>query len=219
MSGLLDRAKNRATPAEKQQSDATVFTLERDDPLNAAIGELHQLDDQERKTAAKIKAHKEALRDYADSQFINLCALRGTYVKGPFQIRGSDGGIVSYVVQDRTGSTALTPKQLEHLETLLGERAKHLTEQKTTYSLNQRILELPGVAAVVERSLQKAVEDLVGKHGLSRDQAEDLIVADTRTVLRSDVLGGIWDAVGNRKTRLSTFLSIVGAAVTRFIKL
>ena len=222
MSNAFAKAAAKAPATKKKSTEWLV-----DDPVAAAaISELVEADAQAREAESRVKSLKEQLCAFADGGYVHHLATHGAEPERPIVlINPVDHAQVTYVVQDRSASTALDDDQVDELHELVGAGlAGELLTERQEFGFDAEVLEQPTadgqstVREVLGAELDKIATKLRRKGVLSAEQAEGFLVARRKRVLQQGTLTKMPELLGRSAKALGRFLEIVGKASSRYIK-
>jgi hypothetical protein len=215
--GLLDRLK-AAAPAPKSSSKKTTVFLTPEDP---AV--LQAVDDF---AAAKTKikdaeADKEVAKSvlapvYVDFFFEHFASFGSPPDK--VQIKGNTSTL-DLIVQDRSGQHAVKDEMVDAIKTVVGEEAlANLIVESTTFKFDPVLVGKPGVTAILEKHLEKMLDELKKTKALSDTELNVFIQADTKRVVRPDTLESFPDLCGKDKTQMVMLAEAIGSNIVMYPK-
>lgn len=220
--GLLSKAVNRVQEPKASKKKATTWTVGTDPQqaqLEEAIHQLVTLKGEEKRIEAKMSPYKSLLKRYCEENFVRDFATSGYFPETPMQLVNQAGEKVTYVVQDRTETTAIKEDQVELVRDLLGEDgAARVLCNRTTFNLNPILMGDERVAAVVDKHLTAAVEELVGTEVLKPETADELVEARRFQGFKPGLVERLTEFCGRNTALLQGVLEAMGSACIRYVK-
>lgn len=219
--GLLDKARtSKATPsASKKKATTWVVGGHGTEDVASAVGELVKLEAEAKVTEAKMLLHKTLVKKFCDNRFVQDFASLGALPDTPMQVQNPDGHKVTFVVQDRSSQYKVKDDQVEALNQLLGsDAAEKLTYEECTLSFSRDLLSIPEVFEAVDKALTAAMKKLVDKGTLSQDEADTLVVPDTKLAFRPHTLERLSEICGRDTVKMKQMLDVMGSSATRYVR-
>lgn len=166
---------------------------------------------------AKLTPFKETLTVFAKEHFIDECVKDSAVPELPVSIQTDAGEAVTFVVQNRTESTAVTDEQVSRLRALVGDDvADSLLVTNTVFSFNPFILENKRCRTAVD-SLLTAMEQKLHDDGkLPLDQT--VIIANKKRIFTKAILDRMVEVCDDDPAKMAEFIDIVGSSVTMFVQ-
>lgn len=214
-----EKTAKAKTAKPKKNTIWVVGTSEEDLKVGIAVKTLVELSADEKALKAKMALQKAIVLKVAKKNHVrDFCDL-GVQPDTPMKVQNADGLAVSYIVQDRSGQYAAKPEQIEVMVQLLGEdAAANLTYTETSLGFDRVILAIPGVSEAIEKSLMSAIKKMIKAEVLTGEQADELIVAKSKTAFKPGTLDRAALLCGNDTTKMSQFLDALSSSCTRYIK-
>lgn len=217
---LFNKAKSKTAdkPVVKKGTRWLANTDDVQDVSNA-VSSMVKLAAEQKATEAKISLHKDTVKGYAFDKFVQQFAGEGVLPPTPMTVQNSAGHSVTYVVQDRGQQYKVTDEQKEALGEVLGPDAVDgLLYEETVYSFSRVLLMNPEVMDVIDKALESAKNKLIKAGTISPEDADELIVASTKTAFRPGTLERLADICGRDTVKMSAFLDAAGSSFTRYVK-
>lgn len=223
MPGLFKKAAEKGRKgdqsAKKKKATNWVVGDPEGDKVGKAVHELVRLSGEEKALKAKMKIHKQIVEKHAEGSFVGDFSQDGVMPETPMKVVNAEGESVTYVVQDRSSQYALKEEQIDALTELLGEDSVNdIVYTEHSIGFNREVMAIPGVAEVVEKSLESAIRKLVKDEVIDGDTADELVEVKEKTALKPGTLSRAADLVGRDQTRLQRFINTVGSCVTKYVK-
>lgn len=216
--GILSKARARAVESEgKASSTGTTWTPNQRTPAALAVARLIALKAKAQKLDAEIRAEQDAIVSYGTKCLVDHICKSGELPSSPLRVQAPGGESVAFVVQDRSTSTRVSIAQVDQVEDVVGE-GHDLFQETTTYSLDQDVLALPGVAPAVEKSLSATITQLVNAGRITHEQGDKLIVAETKRTFAPGTVARTGELCGRSRAKIEAFLAALGTAFTRAIR-
>lgn len=203
------KAAATTTVAAGKKKDERELIVPPDPTVRKAIDDFVAAKQKMKDGESEKKVADAVASPYYRKEFIGRFAAAGVQPEKLF-FKGEQQE-VQLISQDRGGVTDVSDEQLQTLKTLLGEKkAEGLIEEFTQFSLDEDILNLPGVADI----LSGAIDQLVSKKVLSQEQADKLLVPKARRIVKkgtvdrlaqicdsdAELMGAVTDALGSNFT-------------------
>lgn len=212
-------AKSAAKPAATKKTKATVWTTDNAEAqaVAKAVHEVTVLHGEIKAIETKMDIAKKVIKKFCLGRFYKDYAQMGVFPETPMTVVNSDGDKATFVVQDRSASSAVKPEQVEELADILGEdRANELLVSETTFSFNRDVLLREGVADVIDKALERVQNQLRDKNLLGED--EDLLTASQKTVFVPGTLERLAIICGRDTTRMEAVVGAMGSAAVMYVK-
>lgn len=210
---LFSKAKTKVASEEKtKKSKGTVFKLPSDSPLvQGAVSDLIAATRDEKDAKAKAKLAKNQILAPATELIAQKWVELGTMPSTPLEVMNDAGEKVTYVIQDKSSQNVWTKEQHDALVELIGEDAvnKEWEEEITVFSLNPNVITQDGVAEKLNKAILAA--------GLTTEQAETLLIAETTRRTKGTVQERLIELVGKDVNRLLKVFEILGSQMVRYV--
>jgi len=163
---------------------------------------------------------RESVRAFAESELKRTIGETGKLPPMPIKIVGLNGTAVSFVVQDRTKTTALRTDQ----QAVIASYAADPFVEERSFRFDAATLAektADGSTTVLEAlagPISKAATTLCRKGVISEDQLGRLIKAEVKTTLKPGFLGRLGTYCAGSINAVEELLAAIGAGCTRFLK-
>lgn len=214
------KAVEAAPPKEKKARKQTTWVLAPGENAEAAAlsQDIHSiLEDKSVMDARKTTMVQAMSRvcKFALASFCNDVATNGYLPETPMSVSNAAGESVTFVVQDKCGTAALTEEAKAALEDLLGEEAAaELIEVQTDFVFNNDLLAEDGV----QEALSEAFQGLVAKGKLTEEQAGALITAKTVTRVKKGTVQELGNICGKNKVLLQQIMGALNGPIVTYVK-
>lgn len=220
--GLFAKAAAKATKeTTKVKKKATTWNVgdPEQDEVSKSVKELVRLSGEAKALTAKMSLHKQTVHKFANRQFVTQFADNGVLPETPMKVVNADGDSVTFVVQDRSGQYSIKDEQVDVMVQLLGEDATNdIVYEENTIRFDRLVMSIEGVAEAVEKALESAVRKLIKDGVLTEENADELIVVDSKRSLRPGTLERAAMVTGKDVIRLGAFLDAAGSQFCRYVK-
>lgn len=222
------RAKSPFATAKAVEPKAKGTTITIVDPR---INRLHRLSVLVARLEAKIDECKAALREVGDDRVLPQWAQEGVLPASPIKLVDSiDGASVTFIVQDRTTSTAASESAIEALADALDLKsdAAGLAVESEIFAFNADVLGMrvrdrttgrkTTVQSLVGTCIAGLLSDLVADEELTPQQAGSLLTVTRVKKWAPGLLEKIGKLAAGDVMRLRSAVSALGSAVVRYVK-
>lgn len=233
--GILSKAATRIKTDEPKKSKGSLWAVAdhaRAAELDKAITDYVDLDRQIDALKGKQTPAKNLLKRTCDELWVRDFAARGVTPDTPMKLLSTTGESVTFVVQDRCGTSKVKDEQVEAITSQFGaDVAAAMIGEVTTFGFNPVLVSLPGVMDVLDKYLSLAIEELtqeqttgVGKNKkvkpalLTAEQAEMLVEADRKTSFIPGTVDRLAAIVGASASAIKTAADIMAGACVRYVK-
>jgi hypothetical protein len=222
MAGLFTKAleKKGSEKRAAKPKKSTLWMAGATDQGKAVADALHhltELDAQRKAIEAKMGIHKSIVSKFANENFVRDYADTSVFPETPMVVQNGDGEKVTFVVQDRSGQSAVKDEQKEALTQILGEdRALDLLVEETTFSFTREVLLKEGVMPILEKHLEAAIKDLTKKGLISED--EQLLDVEQAAHFRPGTIERLGLICGKDSVKMREVIEAMGSACVRYIK-
>jgi len=221
MAGLFAKLEKKAAAAPekatKKSTTWSVGTTEENKKVSEALSQLTRLNADAKALDAKMGIHKSVILKHAKDSFSRDYAATGFKPESPMIIQNAEGDQATFVLQDRSSSSAIKDSQRAELEALLGvDAVEKILVNEIDFRFSRSALGLPSVMKVVEKHLEAAMTELTKKELLPPDI--ELLEVDHAVRVRGGTLERLGEIVGKDSSKLAAVLDALGSSVTRYIK-
>lgn len=215
--GIFTEAAARGTTTNRTEAKKKTIWSVTATKIVKALAAFRGAKEEEATAKAKIAAPKETLEKYAVNHLVEVCVETNALPTFPVSIQSPEGTAVTFVVQNRTSSVAVTPDQIDKLGELLGvKEAEELIETSTEFKFNPKVLENQKCMVALEKLLATTERKLQENGHLASDQS--IIVATTKKTFSSDILERMVALCEGDPEKMEKFIEIIGSSITMFVQ-
>jgi len=233
--GILSRAASKIQVTETKKSKGCTWNVgdhKRAAEVDKAINDYVELDRQIKTLEGKQTPAKNLLKNVCDELFFRDFAALGVLPDTPMTLLSTAGEKVTFVVQDRCGSSKVKDEQVEQLTAEFGPDAVgQMVGEVMTFKFNPILAARPDVMEVLDKHLSAAIEELTaprtegtGKNKkslppvLTAEQAEMLVEADKKVSFIPGTVARLASLVGAHAARIKMAAEIMAGACVRYVK-
>jgi hypothetical protein len=210
---LFAKAKEQAPQASSsaKPNKSTIF-VPSDPEVRKAIDDFAAAVDAMKVAEAKKATHSGIAMPAIFDEFIQRWAKDGVM---PENVKAKGNAVtIAFIVQDRGGLYNVGPEQEALLRKILGNAVDDMISETTTYTINQDILNKPGVV----EALSEAITTLVTKNILTQAECDSLLKADTKRTIKKGMLPRIHTICGGVVETMRQVSDVLGTTITRYLK-
>lgn len=212
MANLFQKAAAKAS-VEAATPKADIPAITPDDPkVMQAIDQFNEAKRTIKEAESKKKTAKAVADGWAKTYFLKLFASTGRKPE-TFWVAGAKTR-AQFIAQDRAGVNDFGNENYELLKTLVGEkRAEAMVLEFTQFSLNDEILNMPGVVDKLSAAIESIPDDI-----LSPAQKEALLVPAARRLIRDGVIDDLPKICDGDAEKMALVVDALGSNLTVYLK-
>jgi hypothetical protein len=209
---LFAKASAKAKIEEpKAKADAPRYSPDNETTLDA-IDEYVTAKADKTKAENRMKVADGIASPWARNLLIKQFAERGSQ-PDTFWVKGKTEE-AQFIAQDRTGQYNITDATLDTLKTILGvPRAESLIDEITEYSLDTAVLNLPGVADAISKTIESIPKEI-----LSDTNKEALIKAKPKRILKKTLFQRLPELCSGSAEMMTNVLDAIGSSFVTYLK-
>lgn len=206
-------AEKAAAPGKPQKGEEVQFVPEDEQILEAVDDFIKAADEMKQRETDKKVASSKVL-PFGREQYFKLFSDKEIQPE-KVTILSKSGKSVKFIAQDRAGTYDIQDEVVENLANVLGkDKTEDIVERYTEYSFDDAILNKPKVMDI----LSDAIVTLVTKKILTQEQADSLLKAKARQVLKKGILARLATICENDPKKMEMVADLVGSNITTYIQ-
>ncbi len=220
VSNLFAKAKAAAPAASTSKRKQTMWSLNgsADEQSASLERDIHDIlaNDAIMDTAKTAKSlASKRVAEYALAQFSADYARLGVTPESPMVVSNRTGESVTFVVQDKTKTSVVNDEQVESLVDILGEDGTNdILTTVDTFAFNGEILGQEGVAEALSHAIAKLVEG----DKITQEQADGLIVASTKRLVKPGTVDRLADVCGRSNVKIEQVMRTLNGPIVTYVK-
>lgn len=206
------KAAAKAEVAPKGKKDEALILTPPDDQIREAIDAYVAAKDKMKEAEGEKQVANDTCLPWIKGEWLKTYATNGRPPE-KIKVKGMKE-TVNLITQDRGGRYNVSDEQLETLKTILGpEKAEGIISEFTEFSIDSDLLNRPGVADV----LSGAIDKLVSTKVLTQEEADKLLVAKARRVIKSGTYDSMAALCNNNPDMMTLLTEALGSNVVVYI--